>query len=65
MRIFHIASVTDWEQARRDGTYTTSTPGLPDTGGPPKYLAPLGGVAVLAGLGIVIAARTRRGMHRS
>jgi hypothetical protein len=48
-----------------DGTYTTGTPGLPDTGGPPKYLAPLGGVAVLAGLGIVIAARTRRGAHRS
>jgi hypothetical protein len=47
-----------------DSTYT-STPGLPDTGGPPQYLAPLGGVAVLAGLGLVIAARHRKGLHRS
>jgi uncharacterized membrane protein YgcG len=47
-----------------DSTYT-STPGLPDTGGPPQYLAPLGGVAVLAGLGLVIAARNRKGLHRS
>ena len=28
MRIFHIASVADWEQAQRDGTYTTSTRGV-------------------------------------
>lgn len=47
------------------GTSTTATPGLPDTGGPPWFLAPLGGVVVLAGLGVVIAARTPRGMHRA
>ncbi|MET1038367.1 MAG: ice-binding family protein [Aeromicrobium sp.] len=48
-----------------DGSSTTSTPGLPDAGGPPWYLAPLGGVVVLAGLGVAIAARAPRGMHRS
>lgn len=26
-RIFHIATLEDWEQARRSGTYTTSTVG--------------------------------------
>jgi uncharacterized protein (DUF952 family) len=26
-RIFHIATVADWEAARREGTYTTSTRG--------------------------------------
>ncbi len=27
MRIFHIATLADWEAAQRDGTYTTSTYG--------------------------------------
>jgi uncharacterized protein (DUF952 family) len=27
MRIFHIATASDWEQARRSGAYTTSTIG--------------------------------------
>ena len=27
MRIFHIATVVDWEQARRSGAYTTSSRG--------------------------------------
>ena len=27
MRIFHLASVTDWEHAQRSGAYTTSTRG--------------------------------------
>lgn len=27
MRIFHIATVEDWERARRSGAYTTSTVG--------------------------------------
>lgn len=27
MRIFHLATVTDWEQAQRSGAYTTSTRG--------------------------------------
>jgi len=26
--IYHIASAADWEQARRDGEYTTSTRGM-------------------------------------
>ncbi|MET0931135.1 MAG: ice-binding family protein [Aeromicrobium sp.] len=47
-----------------DGSTTTSTPGLPDAGGPPWFLAPLGGAVVLAGLGIAIAARGPRGLHR-
>jgi hypothetical protein len=47
-----------------DGNTPTSTPGLPDTGGPPWFLAPAGALVVLAGLGVVIAARTPRGMHR-
>lgn len=28
MRIFHIATVSDWEAARRSGSYTTSTYGV-------------------------------------
>lgn len=44
---------------------TTSTPGLPDTGGPPWFLAPLGGLVLVAGLGVVVAARSPRGMHRA
>ena len=28
MRIFHIATLADWEQARADGAYRTSTRGL-------------------------------------
>ena len=28
MRIFHIATVADWEAAQRSGTYTTSTLGV-------------------------------------
>jgi hypothetical protein len=47
-----------------DGFTTTSTPGLPDAGGPPWFLAPAGALVVLIGLGVVIAARTPRGMHR-
>nr|WP_179665554.1 DUF952 domain-containing protein [Nocardioides panaciterrulae] len=27
VRIFHVATVSDWEQARREGSYTTSTLG--------------------------------------
>jgi uncharacterized protein (DUF952 family) len=27
MRIFHVATVADWESARRSGSYTTSTLG--------------------------------------
>lgn len=27
MRVFHIATVADWERARRSGAYTTSTAG--------------------------------------
>lgn len=48
-----------------DGSTTTSTPGLPNTGGPPWFLAPLGGIGVLAGIGVVIVARTSRGAHRA
>ena len=34
MRIFHVATLSDWEQARTSGTYTTSTYGasLADVG---------------------------------
>jgi len=28
MRIYHIATVSDWERAQRDGAYTTSTLGV-------------------------------------
>ena len=28
MRIYHIATLADWEQAQRDGVYTTSTYGV-------------------------------------
>ena len=28
MRIFHIATLADWEQAQADGAYTTSTRGV-------------------------------------
>ena len=28
MRIYHIATVGDWERAQRDGAYTTSTLGV-------------------------------------
>jgi glutathione S-transferase len=28
MRIYHLATVSDWEQAQRDGAYTTSTRGV-------------------------------------
>ncbi len=28
MRIYHLATVADWEQAQRDGEYTTSTYGV-------------------------------------
>lgn len=47
-----------------DTTSTTSTPGLPGTGGPPWFLAPLGVAGLLAGTGLVLAARRPRGMHR-
>lgn len=50
--------------ADSDGS-TTSTPGLPGTGGPPWFLAPVGAAAVLIGLGLVIAVRSRRGAHRA
>lgn len=48
-----------------DGSTTTSTPGLPDAGGPLWFLAPLGGLVLLAGLGLVAMARMRRGTHRA
>lgn len=47
------------------GTTTTPTPGLPNAGGPPWFLAPLGGIAVLAGIGFVVVARSARGVHRA
>lgn len=28
MRIYHLATSSDWEQAQRDGVYTTSTRGV-------------------------------------
>jgi uncharacterized protein (DUF952 family) len=28
VRIYHLATATDWDQARRDGAYTTSTRGV-------------------------------------
>ena len=28
MRIYHLATASDWEQAQRDGAYTTSTRGV-------------------------------------
>jgi uncharacterized protein (DUF952 family) len=28
MRIYHLATVSDWERAQRDGEYTTSTRGV-------------------------------------
>lgn len=37
----------------------TGATGLPDTGGPPAYLAPLGAATVLAGAGLLVAARRR------
>lgn len=49
-----------------DGSFTTtSTPGLPNTGGAPWFLAPAGATALLVGAGLMYAGRTRRGMHRS
>lgn len=51
--------------ADADGSTTTSTPGLPNTGGPPWFLAPLGGLALLAGMALVAMARMRRGVHRA
>ncbi|MFC5677195.1 ice-binding family protein [Aeromicrobium endophyticum] len=48
-----------------DGTTSTST-GIPNAGGPPMFLAPVGAIAVLAGAGLVVASRRRRpGAHRS
>jgi hypothetical protein len=48
-----------------DGSTFTST-GIPDTGGPPMFLAPVGAIVVLAGAGLVVASRRRRpGAHRS
>lgn len=48
------------------GGGTSSTPGLPDTGGPPLYLAPVGALTLLTGVGLVFATRRRvRGSHRA
>lgn len=48
------------------GGGSSSTTGLPDTGGPPLYLAPVGALALLTGVGLVFAARGRvRGTHRA
>jgi uncharacterized membrane protein YgcG len=48
-----------------DGSTTTST-GIPDTGGPPMFLAPIGAIVLLSGAGLVAASRRRRpGAHRS
>jgi hypothetical protein len=49
-----------------DAGSSTTTSGIPDAGGPPMFLAPVGAVAVLAGAGLVLASRRRqRGTHRS
>lgn len=46
------------------GTTGTST-GIPNTGGPPSFLAPAGVVAVLAGATLVAASRRSRDTHRA
>ncbi len=48
-----------------DGGTSSSATGIPDAGGPPMYLAPVGVLAVLAGAGLVAASRRRQhGAHR-
>lgn len=48
------------------GGGTSSTSGLPDTGGPPLFLAPVGALTLLTGVGLVLATRRRvRGTHRA
>ncbi len=48
-----------------DADGPTTDTGLPDAGGPAGILVPLGLVGVVAGTGIVLAARRRKGMHRA
>ncbi|KQX74546.1 MULTISPECIES: ice-binding family protein [Aeromicrobium] len=44
---------------------TSSSTGIPDAGGPPLFLAPVGALAVLVGAGLVMASRRRQhGAHR-
>jgi len=48
-----------------DGTTSTST-GIPNAGGPPMFLAPVGAGVLLVGAGLVVASRRRRpGAHRA
>ncbi|MBD8607531.1 DUF3494 domain-containing protein [Aeromicrobium sp. CFBP 8757] len=48
-----------------DGGTSSSATGIPDAGGPPMYLAPVGVLAVLLGAGLVVASRRRQhGSHR-
>ncbi|KAA1380047.1 ice-binding family protein [Aeromicrobium fastidiosum] len=55
---------TDTDGGTDGGSSTTS--GLPDAGGPPLYLAPVGALTLLTGAGLVLAARRRvRGTHRA
>jgi len=49
--------------ADADGSSTTTS--IPDTGGPSALLAPAGLAAVVAGTGLVLATRRRRGAHRA
>lgn len=49
-----------------DGSTTTTSTGIPNTGGPPMFLAPIGAIVLLSGAGLVVASRRRRpGAHRS
>lgn len=48
-----------------DGSTTTTSTGIPNTGGPPAFLAPAGAVAVLAGAVLVLVSRRPRGTDRA
>jgi hypothetical protein len=52
--------------AAGSGSGSSTSTGIPDAGGPPVYLAPVGVLALLAGGGLVAASRRRQhGAHRS
>lgn len=58
------AGGTDTDTDSGSGTSSSAT-GIPNAGGPPLFLAPVGALAVLAGAGLVMASRRRQhGSHR-
>lgn len=54
----------DYTGGGGSGSGISTRQDIPDTGGPSRLLAPLGGIAVVAGVALVIANRRRRGSHR-